>query len=82
MSQMASKQGPDGGQKIDDHSFWAGGRSKSSVFAMGAHSKEQMSADGAGNLPVYEDSSEKIKEAQDEGQRKIRAKPLKSHYRN
>lgn len=82
MSQMGSKQGPDGGQKIDDHSFWAGGRSKASVFAMGAHSKEEVSADGAGNLPVYEDTTAKIKATQEESQRKMRGRSLKSNFRH
>ncbi len=48
-----------GGQRIDDHSFWAGGASKASVFPDGPHKeKEYSSAEGAGSLPKYEDTTE------------------------
>jgi flagellar hook assembly protein FlgD len=72
-----------GGQKIDDHSFWAGSKSKSSVFPDGPH-KEKMesSAEGAGSLKVYEDTTEKIKAQQVEGVRQIKNRPLKPLYRN
>jgi hypothetical protein len=73
-----------GGQRIDDHSFWAGSASKGSVFPDGPHKvKMESSAEAAGSLPGYEDTTDKIKAAQVEG-----AKKVKSHqgrlpqYRN
>jgi len=71
-----------GGQKIDDHSFWAGGKSKESVFPMNAKMKQYTSAEGAGAENDYEDTTEKIKEQQMNGDKKIKAHPLKPTYRN
>ena len=71
-----------GGQKIDDHSFWAGSKSKDSVFPMNAKMKQYSSAEGAGAENDYEDTTEKIKEQQMNGDRKIKAHPLKPTYRN
>ncbi len=73
-----------GGQRIDDHSFWAGGKSKASVFPDGPHkAKEYSSAEGAGSVSKYEDTSEAIKSAQMEGEKKAKARPLKEPgYRN
>lgn len=86
MSDSQKKGGsfPSGGQKIDDHSFWGGSKGKASVFPDGPH-KEKMesSADGAGNLPKYEDTTEAIKATQVEGAKKVKARPMKSPgYRN
>ena len=71
-----------GGRKIDDHSFWAGGRSKGSVFPEGAKTKMEMSAEGAGELNKYEDTTEAIKSAQDMAERKVKAHASKPAYRN
>ena len=71
-----------GGKKIDDHSFWAGGKSKSSVFPEGVHTKNESSADGAGGLSMYEDTTEMIKKQQMMGESKIRGHKYKEHYRN
>jgi len=70
------------GQKIDDHSFWAGKRSKGSVFPEGAHTKEENSAEGAGAVSKYEDTTEAIKSQQDQGISKAKGHPLKNAYRN
>jgi len=72
-----------GGRRIDDHSFWAGSPSKASVFPDGPH-KEKMekSADGAGMLPKYEDTTEDIKATQDAGQNKIKSHARNPMYRN
>lgn len=82
----SQKQGKtsSGGQRIDDHSFWAGSRSKASVFPDGPHKEKQyMSADGAGSNMNYQDTTEKIKAAQDEGTRKAKAHQGKlPQYRN
>lgn len=62
-----------GGQRIDDHSFWAGRGSNGSVFPMGAKVKNESSAEGAGSLKKYEDTTERIKAAQVEGSKKAKA---------
>ena len=69
------------GRRIDDHSFWAGKKSKGSVFPEGAHTKEEHSADGAGALNEYWDTTEKIKKQQDMGEGKIRSHNMKPGYR-
>ena len=71
-----------GGQKINDHSFWAGGKSKGSVFPMGAKVKEESSAEGAGELSKYCDTTEAIKAQQVTGVGKAKAHAMKSGYRN
>lgn len=71
-----------GGKRIDDHSFWAGKKSKSSVFPMGVHTKEESSADSAGTENDYEDTTEAIRSQQEMGTGKAKSHPLKSGYRN
>ena len=61
-----------GGRKIDDHSFWAGGKSKGSVFPEGVHVKEEHSADSAGELMDYEDTTEKIHSQQEMSEKKAK----------
>lgn len=70
-----------GGQRIDDHSFWAGKRSKGSVFPEGVHTKDEASAEGAGTVGKYEDTTQAIKSVQDQGISKAKAHPMKSGYR-
>lgn len=69
-------------QKINDHSFWAGGKSKDSVFPKGVHTKSMASAEGAGKEMDYEDTSEKIKSQQEMGVSKAKAHQMKAGYRN
>lgn len=77
-SSMAS-----GGQRIDDHSFWAGGKGSASVFPDGPHKvKMESSADGAGNLPRYQDTTEEIKKTQVHGIGKIKGRPMPDNDRN
>lgn len=71
-----------GGQKIDDHSFWAGGAANGSPFPMGAKVKPYNSCDGAGELNRYEDTTETIKAQQDKSVSKVKAHPQKENYRN
>lgn len=73
-----------GGQRIDDHSFWAGSRNKNSVFPDGPHkTKDESSAEGAGSLMKYEDTTEAIKASQVESVKKVKAHPMKQPgYRN
>lgn len=83
-SQKKGGSAPSGGQRIDDHSFWAGGKGKASVFPDGPH-KEKMesSADGVGNLPKYEDTTEAIRATQVESNKQVKTKPMKQPgYRN
>jgi len=72
-----------GGQRIDDHSFWAGKKGKDSVFPDGPHKcKDESSAEGAGSLAKYEDTSEAARATQSSISSKIKSHPLKSGYRN
>ena len=71
-----------GGRRIDDHSFWAGGKSKGSVFPEGVHTKEESSAEGVGALAKYEDTTEAIKSQQVMGKSKVQGHPQKPGYRN
>lgn len=70
------------GRKIDDHSFWAGGKSKGSVFPEGVHHKMESSATGAGKISDYPDTTEAIKRDQEHGVSKIHGKPMKPGFRN
>lgn len=70
------------GRRIDDHSFWAGGKGKSSVFPDGPHKvKNESSAEGAGKLSHYEDTTETIKAQQEMGKRKVHGHPQKPGHR-
>ncbi len=71
-----------GGQRVDDHGFWAGSKSKDSVFPKGVHTKDESSAEGAGSVSYYEDTTEAIKSQQTKGSAKVKAYPLKDDYRN
>ncbi len=82
-SQKMGSKVHSGGQRIDDHSFWAGSKSKDSVFPKGVHTKDESSAEGAGSLPKYEDTTERIKSAQVAGVGKIKGHQGKlPEYRN
>lgn len=70
------------GQRIDDHKFWAGGRSKGSIFPEGAKTHEHPSAEGSGTLSHYEDTTETIKEAQVMSVKKTHSHPHKPGTRN
>lgn len=63
-----------GGRRIDDHSSWMGARSKDSVFPAGPNKvKNESSAEGAGSVMKYEDTTERIKAAQVEGVKKVKS---------
>lgn len=66
-----------GGQRIDDHRFWAGNKSKGSVFPEGAKTKDESTAEGAGEVMRYEDTTEAIKSSQEMGEKQIKRRPLK-----
>jgi hypothetical protein len=62
-----------GGQRIDDHSFWAGKRGKDSVFPDGPHkTKDESSAEGAGSVMRYVDTTEEIRKAQVMSEKKVK----------
>lgn len=69
------------GRRIDDHSFWAGGRSKASVFPEGNKSKQYKSAEGVGEVSEYEDTSEKIHQFQEMADKKVKSHPRKAGHR-
>jgi len=72
-----------GGQRIDDHSFWAGSKGKSTVFPDGPHkTKDESSANGFGSLAHYEDTTEEIKSMQEMAKKKVQAYPHKPGTRN
>lgn len=83
-SQKMGSNVSSGGQRIDDHSFWAGKKGKDSVFPDGPYkTKDESSAEGAGSLMQYEDTSERIKKTQVESVKQIKSKPMKQPgYRN
>jgi hypothetical protein len=70
------------GQRIDDHAFWAGGRSKGSIFPDGAKTKAISDIEGAGSVMRYEDTEQAIGSMQKEEVRQIKARPLKPGYRD
>lgn len=59
-----------GGMKINDHKFFAG--SGSPRFPKGVHTKDFSSAEGAGEVMKYEDTTEAIKATQEAGKSKIK----------
>jgi hypothetical protein len=71
-----------GGQKINDHKFWAGGASKGSPFPDGAKVKTESSAEGAGELNMYEDTTEAIRGVQSSQEKKMNTHKQKPGYRN
>lgn len=69
-------------RKINDHSSWMGGASKGSVFPEGVKVKKEMSAEGAGKMARYADTSEAVKAEQDKNISKAKAHPMKDGYRH
>lgn len=71
------------GRRIDDHSSWVGAAQKGYVFPDGPHKvKAESSAEGAGEVNRYEDTTETIKAQQVESVRQAKARPMKANYRN
>jgi hypothetical protein len=70
------------GRRIDDHESWIGKGKNGVFFPDGAKMKREMSAEGAGAVNEYEDTTEKIKAQQDMGIRKAEAHKQKPLYRN
>jgi hypothetical protein len=70
------------GRKIEDHHFWAGSKSKGSVFPEGAHVKHEESDGHAGSLMHYEDTDSEIKSYQKKSESKVHGHPRKPGHRN
>jgi len=70
------------GRKINDHSSWMGKGANGSVFPMGAKTKNESSAEGAGAVMKYADTTEEIKSMQVAGAGQIKRRPLKPGTRN
>lgn len=70
------------GRRVDDHSAWCGKGSGGSVLPLGSKMKQMSSAEGAGALGTYEDTSEQIKAQQELNIRKAKAQDQRVHYRN
>lgn len=70
------------GRRIDDHSAWMGKGSGGSVLPLGSKMKQMSSAEGAGALGQYEDTSEQIKAQQELNIRKAKQQDQRAHYRN
>jgi hypothetical protein len=82
-SQKMGSKVSSGGRRIDDHSFWAGKAGKDSRFPDGPYkTKDESSAEGAGSVMKYEDTTESIREQQMNGDKKIKGRPMKPTYRN
>lgn len=71
-----------GGMKITDHKSWVGPAEKGEVFPKGAKVKMESSAEGAGELSMYGDTTEAIKAQQVTGVGKAKANSMKPGYRN
>jgi len=68
-------------QRIDDHSDWIGGRKKGVPLPMESKMKEETSAEGAGRLGEYDQTTEDIRRNQVAGEGKVKSKPMKPGYR-
>lgn len=69
-----------GGQKINDHSFYAGKGGKDSVLPNGVHTKTYTSTEGAGELNSYQDTTEAIKAKQEISKGKVKSYPANPQF--
>jgi len=70
-----------GGQRINDHSFFAG--SGSPRFPDGPHkTKDEAGVEGAGSLTKYDDTADRIRTMQGKNVKMAKSRPLKDTYRN
>ncbi len=72
------------GRKINDHSSWMGKSGKDSVLPDGPHKvKSESSAEGAGAVNKYEDTTEAIRASQVAAEKKVKGHQGKlPEYRN
>lgn len=71
-----------GGQRIDDHSFFAGKGGKDSVFPKGVHTKHEKDDGHDGHLSHYEDTTETIEHQQEMGVKKAKGHAQRPGFRN
>jgi len=77
-SQKMGSKAASGGRRIDDHSSWMGSKGKDSVFPDGPHkTKDESSAEGAGSLMKYEDTTQAIRSTQVEQVKQAKSLPMK-----
>ena len=70
------------GRRIDDHSFWGGKGGKGSVLPLGSKMKDESSAEGAGEIMHYPDTTEAIKATQMTAKSKVHGHHIKPGNRN
>jgi len=63
------------GLRIDDHKFFGGAGSP--AFPKGVHERHESTAEGAGEVMKYEDTTEAIRAAQVESEKQIKRRPMK-----
>jgi len=82
-SQKMAMGASSGGQRIDDHSFWAGSKGKDSVFPDGPHkTKNEAGVEGAGSLTKYDDTADRVRTMQGKNVKMAKSRPLKDTFRN
>lgn len=69
------------GRRIDDHASWVGAGAKGKVFPDGAKTKQETSAEGAGGIMDYPDTTEAIRRDQSGGERDLKSKKMRPGYR-
>lgn len=70
-----------GGQRIDDHKFFAGSPEKGMVFPKGVHHKVEHSDGHDGHLSQYEDTTEAIRSQQEMSVKKAKSHAQKPGHR-
>lgn len=68
------------GRRIDDHDSWMG-KSGKYPLPMESKMKEEHTAEGAGGITDYPDTTESIHRDQKAGEGKLRGRPMKPGYR-
>lgn len=72
-----------GGRRIDDHSNWVGAHGKHAPLPeVGGKMKQEVSAEGAGHLGEYEDTTSELKRQQEMGVSKAHKHDRKTLHRN
>jgi hypothetical protein len=72
-----------GGQRINDQGSWIGAKGKDSVFPSGPYkTMNESSAEGAGGLKNYEDTTETIRAQQTMQEGDIKKHPMKAGHRH
>lgn len=69
------------GRRIDDHKSIGTPGGKGEVFKKGVHTRDYSSAEGAGSLSKYEDTTETIKSQQQMGISKAKSHSQKPGHR-